>query len=359
MPEPIKQALEKARAEANIMPKSQLKKILKKEYGENWKEKFAQFDEKPFAAASIGQVHNALSHKGEKMAIKIQYPGVAESIDSDLNNIKNLFNLFKIFPKGLYIEDLIKNLGSELRMECNYIEEAQKQMEFKKMFEEDSFFYVPEIKNEYCSNLILASEFVEGDNVDELDNFPQETRDKIGGKILELCLRELFEFNYMQTDPNPANFFYDPVKDRINLIDFGAARKFDKEFVDTYMKIVHAAAINDKDTLIEYSKKIGFLNGQENQIMLDSHANATLAVGEPFNINNEEIFDFGNQKLTQRIYKLLPLMLKHRLKAPPTEVYSLHRKLSGAYLICIKLKSRVRSKKMFFDLYNQFYKGRI
>jgi aarF domain-containing kinase len=92
MPEPIKQALEKARAEANIMPKSQLKKILKKEYGENWKEKFAQFDEKPFAAASIGQVHNALSHKGEKMAIKIQYPGVAESIDSDLNNIKNLFN---------------------------------------------------------------------------------------------------------------------------------------------------------------------------------------------------------------------------------------------------------------------------
>ena len=209
MPEPIKQALEKARAEANIMPKSQLKKILRKEYGENWKEKFSQFDENPFAAASIGQVHYALSNTGERMAIKIQYPGVAQSIDSDLNNLKNLFNLFKIFPKGLYIDDLIKNLGNELRMECNYIEEAQKQMDFKQMFGNDPFFFVPEVKKEFCTDLILASQFVDGDNVDELDDFPQETRDKIGGKILELCLRELFEFNYMQTDPNPANFFYD------------------------------------------------------------------------------------------------------------------------------------------------------
>lgn len=359
MPEPIKQALEKARAEANIMPKSQLKKILKKEYGTNWKQKFSKFDEKPFAAASIGQVHFAETHSGERMAIKIQYPGVAQSIDSDLNNLKNLFNLFKIFPKGLYIDDLIKNLGNELRMECNYIEEAEKQRHFKEMFQEDKYFFVPEVKREFCSNLILASQFVDGDNVDELDDVSQEIRDKVGSKILELCLRELFEFNYMQTDPNPANFFYDRERDRINLIDFGAARRFDKEFVDNYMKIVYSAATNDKETLLEYSKKIGFLNGKENEIMRDSHANATFAVGEPFNINNEEIFDFGNQNLTKRIYKLLPLMLKHRLKAPPTEVYSLHRKLSGAYLICIKLKSRVKSKKMFFDLYDKFYKGRI
>ena len=98
----------------------------------------------------------------------------------------------------------------------------------------------------------------------------------------------------------------------------------------------------------------------ESKIMLDSHTQATLAVGEPFNINlKDEVFDFSNQNLTRKIYKLLPTMLKHRLKAPPTEIYSLHRKLSGAYLICIKLKSRVRAKKLFFDIYDKFYKNRL
>jgi len=352
-------ALEKAREEANIMPQSQLMKILKAEYGRNWREKFIEFNEKPFAAASIGQVHFAIGKKGEKMAIKIQYPGVAQSIDSDLNNLKRLFEYFKIFPKGLYIDELIKNLGNELKMECDYKQEAQKQTLFKELFKSDTYFNIPEIKMDYCTNLIIASEFIEGVNVDELDEFPQHIRDLVGSKILELCLRELFEFNFMQTDPNPANFFYDHQINKINLIDFGAARKFEKTFVDNYMKIVHAAAINDKDTLIKYSKIIGFLNGLENQIMIDAHTQATLAIALPFNINNKDKFDFGNQNLTQTIYKLLPTMLKHRLKAPPTEIYSLHRKLSGAYLICIKLKSKVDSKGLFFDIYNKFYKGRI
>ena len=341
------------------MPHSQLIKILKNEYGNNWKDKFEYFDENPFAAASIGQVHQAITKNGLKVAVKIQYPGVAESIDSDLNNLRRLFEYFKVFPKGLYVNELIKNLGNELRMECDYIDEANKQIEFKEFLKEDKFFYIPQILKEYSTKLILCSELIDGVNVDELSNQPQEVRDLVGSKVLELCLRELFEFNYMQTDPNPANFYYDADNNRLNLIDFGAARRYDKSFVDTYMKIVYSAACNDIDTLLEYSKKLGFLTGMESKIMLDSHAQSTLAVGEPFNINNPEIFDFGNQDITKKIYKQLPVMLKHRLKAPPTEVYSLHRKLSGAYLICIKLKARVRAKEMFFNLYDKFYKDRI
>ena len=193
-------------------------------------------------------------------------------------------------------------------------------------------------------------------NIDELSSFPQKIRDKIGSKVLELCLRELFEFRFMQTDPNPANFYYDPKKDRLNLIDFGAAREFDKPFVDLYMKIVYSASMNDKTSVLKYSKELGFLTGMENETMNEAHYNATHAVGEPFNIKNGDVFDFGNQNLTKRIYTLLPVMLKHRLKAPPTEIYSLHRKLSGCYLMCIKLKARVESKKMFLDLYDKYYK---
>jgi aarF domain-containing kinase len=185
---------------------------------------------------------------------------------------------------------------------------------------------------------------------------PQSIRDKVGAKILELCLKELFEFRFMQTDPNPANFYYDLKKDRLNLIDFGAAREYNKTFVDLYMKVVFSAAMNDKDKVLKYSKELGFLTGMENETMNEAHYYATHAVGEPFNISNPDIFDFGNQNLTKKIYKLLPVMLKHRLKAPPTEVYSLHRKLSGCYLICIKLKARVKSKKLFFDIHEKYYK---
>lgn len=341
------------------MPNSQLIKILKAEYGKNWQDRFKEFDENPFAAASIGQVHCAKLLDNRKVAIKVQYPGVAMSIDSDLNNLKRVFEYFKIFPKGLYVDELVKNLGNELRMECDYIQEAEKQIQFRELLKNDKFYYVPEIIKDYSTQVILCSEFVDGINVDELGDIPQEVRDLVGSKVLELCLRELFEFNFMQTDPNPANFFYDSEKNRLNLIDFGAARTFEKSFVDKYMTIVHAAAINDNETIIRVSKDIGFLTGLESKIMLDSHTQATLAVGEPFNINNEELFDFGNQKVTKKIYSLLPTMLKHRLKAPPTEIYSLHRKLSGAYLICIRLKSRVKSKQMFFNIYDKFYKDRI
>jgi aarF domain-containing kinase len=360
IPEPIRLALERARAEADIMPTSQLVKILKTEYGKNWKENFLEFNEQPFAAASIGQVHEAIIPDGTRVAVKVQYPGVAHSIDSDLQNLKRVFDYFKLFPKGMYIDDLIKNLGNELRMECDYIQEAEKQLMFKNLLEKDPFYYVPRVINTHSTNLILCSEFVEGVNIDELENLPQSVKDIVGEKILELTLRELFEFKFMQTDPNPANFFYDHKRSRINLIDFGAARYYEESFVDKYMKIVHAAAINDNETIIKMSKEIGFLTGMESKIMLDSHTQATLAIGEPFNISNkEDVFDFGNQNLTRKIYRLIPTMLKHRLKAPPTEVYSLHRKLSGAYLICIKLKSRVKSKKLFFDIYDKFYKDKF
>jgi aarF domain-containing kinase len=131
IPAPIKSALERARAEADIMPKTQLFKALVSEYGTDWQSKFKEFESDPFAAASIGQVHKAILHNGTKVAIKIQYPGVAKSIDSDIMNLKRLFEFFKVFPKGVFIDEIVKNIGNELRMECDYKLEGSKQMRFK------------------------------------------------------------------------------------------------------------------------------------------------------------------------------------------------------------------------------------
>jgi len=113
----------------------------------------------------------------------------------------------------------------------------------------------------------------------------------------------LFHYRYMQTDPNPANFFYDSDKKVLNLIDFGAAREYLRDFVKEYMDVVYGASIRDRNMVYNDSKALGFLTGG--------------------------------------IYKFMPLMLKNRLSPPPAEVYSLHRMLSGTYLMCMKLNAKV------------------
>ena len=109
------------------------------------------------------------------------------------------------------------------------------------------------------------------------------------------------------------------------------AREYSQEFVKEYMDVVFGASIKDKDMVYIASKNLGFLTGEENREMIDAHCNSVFIVGEPFGLKSE--FDFGNQNLTSRIYKYMPLMLKNRLRPPPPEVYSLHRILSGIILI--------------------------
>ena len=113
------------------MPQSQLNSVLNQELGTTWQQKFKNFDFKPIAAASIGQVHKAVLLDEMEVAVKIQYPGVAKSIDSDLDNIKRLFNYTNIFPKTMFIDDLVANARIELKEECDYIAEAQKQIKFR------------------------------------------------------------------------------------------------------------------------------------------------------------------------------------------------------------------------------------
>lgn len=190
------------------------------------------------------------------------------------------------------------------------------------------------------------------DQLGARDDITQDVRDSVARRMLRLCLREVFIFRYMQTDPNWSNFFYDPPRDVINLLDFGATREFTEEFVDKYMKVIHAAAIQDREEVLISSRELGFLTGYESKVMENAHVDAVMILGEAFAYDGN--FNFGAQNTTKRINELVPTMLSHRLTAPPEETYSLHRKTAGVFLLCTKLKANINCKELFDDIYDTY-----
>ena len=162
VPKVISKALESAQKSADIMPQSQLYQMMSRELGIDWQEKFESFDIQPLAAASIGQVHKARTREQIDVAVKIQYPGVARSIDSDINNVKRLLLYPNILPRSLFMDDILKHIRAELLEECDYGIEAKKQIDFRALVQGYEGFYVPEIFPELSTKRVLTQEFVEG-----------------------------------------------------------------------------------------------------------------------------------------------------------------------------------------------------
>ena len=349
LPGPIQEVLQRVQDRADYMPPSQRNNVLASNLGADWRDLFSSFEEKPLAAASIGQVHSAvLKSSGARVAVKVQYPGVADSIDSDLNNLAILLTASRLLPKGLFLDKTIANARTELAWECDYIREAECGRRFQELLaDEADVFIVPKIYPEASGKQVLTMEFMDGLGVTRIQSFTQEQKDWIGTQILRLCLREIAEFKYMQTDPNWTNFLYNSETKKLELLDFGASREYPDEFIMTYAKLLVAASRSDEETVRALSIDLGYLTGHESKTMLNAHVASVLTLAEPFLDSSPEVYDFKDQTITERVKALIPVMIKERLAPPPEETYSLHRKLSGAFLLCARLGSRVPCRQLF------------
>jgi aarF domain-containing kinase len=348
LPKPIHDVLQRVQDSADYMPASQRDQVIAADLGPNWKDMFQQFEERPMAAASIGQVHGGVLKDGRKVAVKVQYPGVADSISSDLNNISLLLNASRLLPKGLYLDKTIANARTELAWECDYVREADAARRFHKLLsDEQDIFTVPQIIDEASGKQVLTMERMEGVAVTKVQNFTQEQKDWIGSQILRLCLREITEFKYMQTDPNWTNFLYNAKTNKLELLDFGASREYPERFIDLYVKTLQAASRKDRKACEKLSIDLGYLTGYESKAMANAHVDSVMTLAEPFMDFSPDVYDFNDQTITDRVRALIPVMLRERLAPPPEETYSLHRKLSGAFLLCARLGSQVRCKDLF------------
>ncbi|KAK3066848.1 hypothetical protein LTR53_016631 [Teratosphaeriaceae sp. CCFEE 6253] len=362
LPATINAVLQRVQDSADYMPASQRDKVLTTNLGPAWRDLFSAFTEKPFAAASIGQVHRAtLASNGKDVAVKIQYPGVRDSISSDLNNLSLLLTASRLLPPGLFLDRTIANARTELGWECDYEREAAACTRFRALLHDSPDFAVPEIYPEASGPGVLTAEFMHGVGVTKtLGTLTQAERDWIGSSVLRLCLRELMEWRFMQTDPNWTNFLYNKSSGKLELLDFGASREFPDAFIEPYVALLIAASHGDRETCRARSIDLGYLTGAESAAMTTAHVDSILVLAEPFAETAGEVYDFSNQTITERVRAKIGVMVRERMVPPPEETYSLHRKLSGAFLLCARLGSRVRAREMFAQavrVWNQRAKG--
>ncbi|XP_075393322.1 atypical kinase COQ8B, mitochondrial [Tenrec ecaudatus] len=352
----IQHVFERVRQSADFMPRWQMMRVLEEELGSDWRTKVASLEEVPFAAASIGQVHHGTLRDGTEVAVKIQYPGVAQSIESDVQNLLAVLKMSVALPEGLFAEQSLQAMQQELAWECDYRREAACAQNFRQLLADDPFFRVPAVIPELSTARVLGMELAQGVPLDQCKGLSQDIRNEICFQLLKLCLRELFEFRFMQTDPNWANFLYEAASHQVTLLDFGASREFQTEFTDHYIEVVKAAAEGDQDRVLQKSRDLKFLTGFETKTFSDAHVKAVMILGEPF--ASRSPYDFGAGDTARRVQGLIPVLLQHRLRPPPEETYALHRKLAGAFLACSRLGAQIDCRDLFQDTYRRYWASR-
>lgn len=339
LPREFAEALEILRSSAHMMPQEQVREVLRSEYGADYATRFAKVETEPLAAASIGQVHGAVTHEGQEIVLKIQYPGVAESIESDVDNLRSLLRLARLVPGGVDLDSMTDEVKRELRQEVDYQRELIQLQRYGEALGQSSVFRIPRALPEHSTRHILAMERVPG--IPLLDwgkSASQEQRNRVALELFRLLMRELFEFGLSQTDPNPANYFYDASSEQIVLLDFGAARIVPPDVALIYRNAFVGLASRDRELLRTVIEDLG-VHSEETSEATEILLDMSLEMAEAF---DSELYDFGATDLQQRLQRMGMKLRKFqgKLKTPPPEYIFFQRKLGGTFLICRQLRAQ-------------------
>lgn len=342
LPPEFTQALAILGSQAYAMPSAQLHGVLGREYGAGWRRRFGRFDEEPIAAASIGQVHRARAGDGRELVLKIQYPGVARSIDSDVDNMATLLRWLDFLPVDLDVPGLAAEAKRQLRLEADYAAEARHAERFRELLGGCGEFVLPRVHRDLSTRRILAMDFIEGVPLESLQapGVPQATRDRVGRALETLMFRELFELHYMQTDPNPANYLYQPGTGKVALLDFGSTLQLDPARVQRYRDICRALLADDEAAIRRHAVALGYLAEHEPEDRARGVIGMIRLVCEP--LTHEGPYDFAGSRLVARARDHgIDLALRHGLPTPPPETAFLHRKLVGNFLLCALIRANI------------------
>ena len=281
------------------MTPSQLKKVLNHNWGDDWLKHFKYFDVRPFAAASIGQVHKATLKSGEVVAIKVQFPGVKQSIDSDLATLKFIMKTSGMLPENFPLEHYLSQCGDLLKRETNYELEAENINLFSGFLNGSKVIHVPKVYNKLSTDQTLTMSFLEGRELSNIMQFDQSARDEISLNLIELVFNEIFNFKMVQTDPNLANFLLTRGGKSICILDFGACCRLSEDTHRLYKELLSVALSLDLNSIKSFLQEKNFIPQETSMAGTKFLENIiSVTINE---LSKDETFDFQKSKVFQLI----------------------------------------------------------
>lgn len=346
LPAELTAILARLRDSAHHMPPAQLNRVLIAEWGPDWRRRFARFEASPIAAASIGQVHRAVLPNGQMVAVKVQYPGVAAGIEADVDNVATLLSLSHLLPAGLDIAPVLAEAKRQLQEEADYVREAAQMRRYGALLAGEAEFVVPSPVDAFSGQRVLVMDYLAGQPIETLSLAPQPTRNRAMGALLGLVLREVFRFGFMQTDPNFANYRWQADRERIVLLDFGAARSVPPGTQAAYRRLLGAGLAEDHAALRAALVEEGFVGRavvERHSAALDAIIGILMAhLGRP------GLFRFADRSfvaaLRHEAETIVPDTAAWHI--PPVETLFVQRKVSGTALLAVRLGAELPLRDM-------------
>jgi predicted unusual protein kinase regulating ubiquinone biosynthesis (AarF/ABC1/UbiB family) len=250
--------LSQLRSEAPSMPWKQVREVLEEEWDDPVEELFEDFEEEAAAAASIGQVHRATLPDGRRVAVKIQYPGVAKALRADMQNAGMIMRMAKALAPGLDAKAAAAELKERVLEELDYEYEAQNQRTFARAYRGHPFIYVPDVVTRLSRSRVLVSEWVDGMGFEEVKALAQEEKDRFGEIVFRFCFGSIYHLQHFNADAHPGNYLL--LHDgRVAFLDFGMTKQLDKEQIELEITAIEAVIEGSPEGLRTALGELGFI----------------------------------------------------------------------------------------------------
>jgi predicted unusual protein kinase regulating ubiquinone biosynthesis (AarF/ABC1/UbiB family) len=239
-----------------------MRKVIESELGEKLPNVFAEFDEQPIAAASIGQVYRAKLDDGRAVAVKVQYPGVAQAVRADMQNLGMILRLMKRVAPGLDVKATGEEIRARIGEELDYELEAQNQRTLARIFRGHPFIVIPEVISELSREKVMVAEYVHGTGFETLKEADQATRDRVGEIVFRFYFGCMYRHGRFSGDPHPGNFLL--LEDgRMAFLDFGLFKVMPRELLELELECQRAGHEGDAEKLYKIWSETGFLQHPE------------------------------------------------------------------------------------------------
>jgi predicted unusual protein kinase regulating ubiquinone biosynthesis (AarF/ABC1/UbiB family) len=339
---PYREALTKLQSGAPPMPIRQTHRVLAEQLGRSWTTRFAEFDEVPAAAASIGQVHHGVWHDGREVAVKVQYPGADEALRSDLRQLQRFSRLFQAFVPGTEVKPLLAELAARMDEELDYQAEAQNQRAFAKVFDGDLEVLIPKVVA--SAPKVVITEWVSGTPLAKIiKSGDAETRNEVGRLLTVFHYSSPQRAHLLHSDPHPGNFMLTG-DGRLCVIDFGGVARLPDGIPSHFGEMTRLALDGRSDELMQLLKEAGFIR-PGTELTPDDVLSYLAPFTEPL-VN--ETFHFTRQWLQKQAGRVgdtrgQDFRTSRSLNLPP-EYLMIHRVTAGSTGILCQLDAEIPAR---------------